>query len=341
MQLSELSSANDLLDDPGALAARYQHDGCLLVRRSIRPSALAAIADQVTSVLEHWGVAHQRDGVRWTGTPLAAFDLLDLDRVPALVDLVCEFETGLDALSPIAAGVCGQVMHLWRGAHLFVAFPDDPSHVTPPHQDGFAMNATGDYRRLWVALGDIPFGDGGLGVAVGSHRRGRLPVGELPEFTRRATPESPVTAPQPTQGVDPRLVNDHWHTAAMEPGDLIVFHTNLVHRGLPATSDRIRMALAVIASGHADPRPPVTYTPPEGQARRTRVKELVASLGLPAESITRIYSDLCMSGMEITEKTVRAASHDVYSQWRNCAPAALAADAARQEVGRVSPRRCC
>lgn len=334
MQLSELLPVNRLLHDPAALAARYQHDGCLLIRRAIRPSALAGIADQVASVLERWGVAHRREGIRWTGMPLAAFDLLDLDRVPALADLVGEFETGLDPLSPIAAGVCGKLMHLWRGAHIFAAFPDDPSHVTPPHQDAFAMNATGDYRRLWIALGDIPFGDGGLGVAVGSHRLGRLPIRELPEFTRRRAPESSLTAPQPTQGIDPALVDDHWHTAAMEPGDLVVFHTNLVHRGLPATSDRIRTALAVVASAQSDPRPPVTYTTPEGQARRERVQELAAPLGLSDEAVNRIFSDLCMSGMDVTEHTVHAASHGEYSRWRRHAPAALAADAARQEVGR-------
>jgi hypothetical protein len=191
MQLSELLPVNRLLHDPAALAARYQHDGCLLIRRAIRPSALAGIADQVASVLERWGVAHRREGIRWTGMPLAAFDLLDLDRVPALADLVGEFETGLDPLSPIAAGVCGKLMHLWRGAHIFASFPDDPSHVTPPHQDAFAMNATGDYRRLWIALGTSPSATVGSAWRSGHTAWGGSPSGNCPSSPAGWRPSHP------------------------------------------------------------------------------------------------------------------------------------------------------
>lgn len=306
MQLSELLPANRLLHDPAALAARYQHDGCLLIRRAIRPSALAGIAGQVASVLERWGVAYSREGLRWTGIPLAAFDLLDLDRVPALADLVGEFETGLDPLSPIATGVCGKVMHLWRGAHVFAAFPDDPSHVTPPHQDAFAMNATGDYRRLWIALTDMPFGDGGLGLAVGSHRSGRLPQQPLAEFADRPA-SGQAGPPSPATGIDPALVGDHWHTAGMQPGDLLVFRPELVHRGLPASSDRIRLALSVIVSGTGDPRPPVLYTGPENRARRHRVRQLTTGLGLSDQDIYRISAELNRAGSPVDEDTVRRA----------------------------------
>ncbi|MGH3670805.1 MAG: hypothetical protein ACRDSH_09215 [Pseudonocardiaceae bacterium] len=44
MRLGELHSANSLLDDTPALAARFDRDGCLLVRGALDPTALATIS---------------------------------------------------------------------------------------------------------------------------------------------------------------------------------------------------------------------------------------------------------------------------------------------------------
>lgn len=37
MKLNERVPANDVLDDPPALATRFNHDGCLLVRDGFDP----------------------------------------------------------------------------------------------------------------------------------------------------------------------------------------------------------------------------------------------------------------------------------------------------------------
>lgn len=47
-----------------------------------------------------------------------------------------------------------------------------------------------------------------------------LPRRDLLEFTDRAAPGQ-STSHRCATGVDPQLVNDRWHTASMEPGDLI------------------------------------------------------------------------------------------------------------------------
>jgi 1-deoxypentalenic acid 11beta-hydroxylase len=314
VQLSELRAAtNDLLDDAEALAGRYEQDGCLLVRGALDPAALAAVVDEATSVLERCGVADRRCGLRWTGAPVPLLDDTGINDIPALDDLVHQIDGGSDPLRPVADRVCGHAMRIWRGLHLFAAVPDDPSHVTAPHQDNFAVNTTGDYRRLWIALTEIPFGDGGLGLAIGSHHQGRLPRRDLPEFTDRAAPGQ-STSPQPATGVDPRTVNDHWHTASMQPGDLIAFHPDVVHRGLPAASDRIRMALAVIASGASDPVPHTMYTGPENRARHNRVRELAAPLGLSELDLFGITADLTRAGIVINGETVRAAARGDYSR---------------------------
>lgn len=311
MRLSELRAADGLLDDPHQLAARYEQDGCLLVRNALDHTTVAAIAHEAASALQRRGIAEHRDGLRWTGMAMPHPDDTGVNDIPTLDALLAQIDQGRDPVRPVAGRVCGHPMHIWRGLYIFVTIPDDPAYVTAPHQDNFAMTATGDYRRLWIALTDIPFADGGLGLALGSHHRGRLPRRELPEFLDR--PRHPNAA-QPGTGVDPQLVGDHWHTAAMQPGDLIVFHPGVVHRGLPATSNRIRMALAVIASAEADPRPPVQYTGPESRRRRNRVRELAAPLALSELELHAITADLNRAGVDIDEHTVHAAARGEFSR---------------------------
>ena len=229
MPLTELHAANALLGDPAALAGRHQQEGCLFIRSAIDPGALVDVADQAVAVLERWGVARRADGVRATGAPLPSVDPAELQGVPALAALADQIAAGTDPIGPVVARAFGCPTALWPGARLHVAFPGDPERVTPPHQDSAALDWIGDYRRFWIALGEIPFGDGGLGLAAGSHLYRRLALDEL--------------------------IDGNWCTAAMSIGDLFAFDLNLVHRSLPATSDRIRIALTVIGSAQWDPRP--------------------------------------------------------------------------------------
>lgn len=312
MKLSELLPANDLLGDDRALAARFDQEGCLLVRGAFHPPTLADVVDQATSALERYGLAQRRDGIRWTGAVVPHLDKTGINDIPVLKDLLNQIEDGSDFFRPVADRICGHPMHIWRALHIFAAVPDDPSHVTPPHQDNFEVTATGDYRRLWIALTEIPFGDGGLGLALGSHRHGQLPHQQLPEFTDRAAPGQENPLP-PANGINPLLVGDRWYTASMQPGDLITFHPKVVHRGLRATSDRIRLALTVIASAISDPLPHTMYTDSDNRARRDRVRELAASLGLSEVEQFAVAADLARIGMPIDEHTVRAAARGDYA----------------------------
>jgi hypothetical protein len=235
MSLSELAAANALLDEPRALAARYREEGCLLIREAIDPRALSEIADQAASVLERWGVADRSDGMRWTGAPISPVDATELQSVPALLELGDRAGAAYEALAAVAAQAFACPMQIWPGARLLLGLPGDPSRATPPHQDSRAVDWIGDYRRFWIALGEIPFGDGGLALATGSHLYRRLPLTEL--------------------------IDDRWHSAAMTSGDLFLFDLNLVHRSLPATSDRIRVAITMIASAQWDPRPVMSEDP--------------------------------------------------------------------------------
>lgn len=322
MRLNHLTAANDILNHAQALAARYAHDGCLLVREVLGTAEIEALTEQAAAALQRWGIAsaapHQ-DELRWNGTPLGCRDPDDLDTIPALTTLIDGFNTPTQPLRGVIDRICGHPMHLWRNAYLFTAIPDDPAYVTRPHQDAFALSATGDYRRVWVALTAIPFADGGLAVALGSHHAGRLPQREFPELKWRTTLGDPAST-TPVRGVDPELVNDHWHTAEFHPGDALIFHSDLLHRGLPATSDRIRIALGIVASGETDPRPAATFTQPENRARKRRARELATVLDLSEDQLAQVHSDLLMTGQPVTVTTMRSALAGDHEHWRQHAP---------------------
>ena len=204
MPLTELHAANALLGDPAALAGRHQQEGCVFVRAAIDPAALADLAEQAAALLERWGIAHRADGLRATGASLRSAATAELQNLPALAELCDQIAEGSDPIGPVAAQIFGCPAALWPGARLHVALPGDSKRVTPPHQDSGALDWIGDYRRIWIALGEIPFGDSGLGLATGSHRYQRLGLDEI--------------------------LDGNWCTAAMSIGDLFAFDLNLVHR---------------------------------------------------------------------------------------------------------------
>lgn len=241
------------MEEPRALAAHHREQGCLLVREAVDPGALGELADQVAAVLERWGVASRGNGLRWTGAPAPPVDGNELQSVPGLLELGDRVGVAYEQLAAVAARAFGCPMQIWPGARVLVALPGDPSRVTPPHQDSRGLDWIGDYRRLWIALGEIPFGDGGLALAPGSHRYRRVPITEL--------------------------IDGDWQSAAMTTGDLFAFDLNLVHCSLPATSDRIRIAVTMVASALWDPRPALSEDPLDPDAAPLGLCEREALVG--------------------------------------------------------------
>jgi hypothetical protein len=111
-----------------------------------------------------------------------------------------------------------------------LSFPGNVQHTTPPHQDfPFIQGAARTYT-MWIPLGDVPRELGGLEVNRGSHRTGVFP--------------HHIAMGAGGMGIHLADLPDDWHTADYRAGDVLVFHSHMVHRAAPNQS-RGRLRLSV------------------------------------------------------------------------------------------------
>lgn len=112
-----------------------------------------------------------------------------------------------------------------------VVFPQRGEVTTPPHQDYPNIGGTPDFFTVWLPLADSPARLGGLRVLPGSHRDGIRQITLDPSGTGASSIS--VDAPEDAGA---------WATTDYRAGDVLVFHSLLVHAALPNVSDRIRVS---------------------------------------------------------------------------------------------------
>ncbi len=138
-------------------------------------------------------------------------------------------------------------------------FPQREAFTTPAHQDFIPIQGTAETYTAWFPLADLPPEMGGLQVAAGSHQHG------VYDFI-------PANGAGGLEVTDP--LDGAWYGGPFEQGDVLFFHSMAVHKGLPNSSDRLRMSM---------------------DARYQRVSEKVAPGSLkphaPAHSWEEIYAD--------------------------------------------------
>ena len=107
-------------------------------------------------------------------------------------------------------------------------FPQRPESTTPAHQDYPHIQGTPQTYTTWMTLSDTPIEQGCLSVAAGSHRDG------VREF--RVTNGSGGM-----EVVDPMA--DRWRANGFAAGDVLIFHSMTVHKGLPNLTNRLRQSM--------------------------------------------------------------------------------------------------
>lgn len=109
-------------------------------------------------------------------------------------------------------------------------FPARAEYTTKAHQDFPNVQGTQECYTAWIPLIDCPISVGPLQVADGSHRMGVF------DFNI-AGGAGGIEISDPLEG--------RWVSGNFRLGDVLLFHSMTVHKGLPNLSDRLRMSMDV------------------------------------------------------------------------------------------------
>jgi hypothetical protein len=109
-------------------------------------------------------------------------------------------------------------------------FPSREDFTTKAHQDFPNVQGSTEVYTVWIPLIDVPLEVGPLQVAAGSHRQG------VYDFHIGAG----------AGGIEIKdQLDGRWVTGPFAVGDVLIFHSMLVHKGVPNRSDRLRMSMDV------------------------------------------------------------------------------------------------
>jgi hypothetical protein len=219
--MDELSSANALLGDAGALRRRLAQDGYLFFRGLLPAAEIHAAADEVMAALRRGG---------WTdGRGFASADRRALNPKEALADPAFRAAiTGrgfnrvpyLAELRRTVRAVLGPQAFSYPAKVLRAIYPERPPGVARGryvHQD-YGVSGVQDMLTTWVPLADIPVRLGGIAVLPGSH----------------------LGPPLRPRVLRPR--ERGWATTDYRAGDAIVFHCLTSHAALPNRDQSLRLS---------------------------------------------------------------------------------------------------
>ncbi len=225
--------STSLVADPDALNERLAAEGYLFVRGLLPRPAVLDVRRQCRAVAAAGGwldPAHPVDD----GVANAAAACTDPE--PRYVEVFRRLYV-LEALHALKhhPAIMGFFERLFGEpvlVHpLFVMrniFPQRPESTTPAHQDYVHIQGTPATYTVWMPLGDCPLEQGSLTVAAGSHRDG------VREF--RVTNGSGGL-----EVVEP--LADRWRASPFAAGDVLIFHSLTVHKGLPNLTNRLRQSM--------------------------------------------------------------------------------------------------
>jgi len=293
--VGELQTANHLLNDFDKLSALYHEDGYLFFRSVLDERAVLRAKQEFVGVLQQQGVAKQDETEAvWTGAELDQIDddaLYALDGYQKLLDL--------ESTRRFVEGIFAEPVFMYRNVDIRFALPNDEKHLTPSHQDHFFIRQTERFRTVWIPLMPIERKVGGLAVAARSHHRGLL------EHVEHETAYSYIFRGRKQRGVPLERIHQAWLTADYGPGDLLVFHSLMIHRALPNTSDRIRLSLDTRYQPLSEPRTwQAEKTILELRHYRRRVREIAFAEGASEPLFESVLIEMMKQGLAPERKSV-------------------------------------
>jgi hypothetical protein len=233
--MQQFIDSSDIADDGAALAARMRRDGYLFLPGLLPRGDVASVQRQVGAIARDAGWLRRDEPIEaaiadpsgFCADPDATYlhtlrkinrleDYHALKHHPALIGL---FERML------GGPILPHPRVLMRNI-----FPAREEFTTKAHQDFPNVQGTTEVYTAWMPLIDCPMEAGPLQVAAGSHTAGVYDFGI-------AGGAGGIEIKDPLAG--------RWVSGAFAAGDVLVFHSMAVHKGVPNRSDRLRMSMDV------------------------------------------------------------------------------------------------
>ena len=246
--------SRDVLDDGAELQKRMERDGYLFIsgllpadtveRLRLKQlgigleegwvSADAPLEDGVAD-LNGFGVEPEPEYMRVIGRMTSLQEFYALVQHPNLIGM---FERMFGESVLPHAKVIGRCL-----------FPQREAFTTPPHQDYVFIRGTAETYTAWIPLQDLPPEMGGLQIAAGSHKNG-------------------IYDYKPALGAGGMGINeplqDSWVNNPFKQGDALIFHSMVVHKGVPCTGERLRLSIDARYQRLSEPIGPGNLTPHAG-----------------------------------------------------------------------------
>lgn len=220
-------------EDAALLRERFHHWGYLFFRNYIAPEKCESLKQQILTCLDPYIVASAPGcAPLLRGDPFFETDPI-WDEVYPKIQALESFhqlfhDPEIETLMKTVSGVDQVFVYPMKMAR--ISTPRRIGYETPPHQDAHSHHAGRTMAGIWVALQDIPQSLGRLELLPRSHRLGVRPVLQA----------------QGVGGVQCEIYPDEttWHVADVKQGDVIIFHSCMVHRAEPnMTRDEVRLSV--------------------------------------------------------------------------------------------------
>jgi hypothetical protein len=233
--IAQFLNSADLVADGAALAVRMRRDGYLFLPGLLPREDVAALQRQIGAIARDAGWLRRDRAVEDAIAEPSGFcvdpdpaylttlrrinrleDYHALKHHPVLIDL---FERML------GGAILPHPRVLMRNI-----FPGRDEYTTKAHQDFPNVQGTTEVYTAWMPLIDCPMQAGPLQIAVGSHTAG------VYDFDI-AGGAGGIEIKDPLDG--------RWVSGDFVAGDVLLFHSMTVHKGVPNRSEQLRMSMDV------------------------------------------------------------------------------------------------
>ena len=229
------TDSSGLIADGAALAARMRRDGYLFLPGLLPRDDVATVQRQIGAIARDAGWLRRDQPVAAAIADITGFCvdpdptyLTTLRRINRLEDYhaLKHHPALIDLLERMLGGpILPHPRVLMRNI-----FPAREEYTTKAHQDFPNVQGTTEVYTAWLPLIDCPMDVGPLQIAAGSHTAG------VYDFDIAGG----------AGGIEIRdTLEGSWVSGDFAAGDVLLFHSMTVHKGVPNRSDRLRMSMDV------------------------------------------------------------------------------------------------